>query len=148
MIVKTGANYQAEGGYIEFAADNSNGVTIINGQAVPTQLYKTATEIFGIMSVSVRKTTESDDGVRIIRYRELTSLEGVKYFDYAYFDVTTTASDITIPSGFGVFIGVPSGMKPVLANGSNDVQIIRSASAYLLFITGENPVAVLSYTEA
>lgn len=148
MIVKTGANYQAEGGYIEFSADNPNGVTIINGNAVPTKLYKTTTGITGFMSVKARKTPESSEAIRIISFSEYTSLDGVKYRDYGFTPVTTTETSLQIPCGFGAAITVPSGKKPILAEGSKDVQIIRSSTTYYLYITGENPLAVLSYTEA
>ena len=148
MIVKTGANYQSEGGYIEFSADNPNGVTIINGNAVPTNLYENITGIIGYMPVKVRKTQESEDAIRVITYDVHTSLEGVKFMDYNFYTATTTATSVKIPTGSGVPITVPSGKKPILADGSKDVRIIRSSTTYYLIITGENPEAVFSCTEA
>lgn len=147
MIVKTGANYQAEGGYIEFAADNPNGVTIINGRAVPTKLYATASEITGFMSVEARKTPESSGRIRVVRYVEFVSTEGVRFLGTNSYETTTEANFIKIPIGYGASVDVPSGMKPVLADGSKDVRIITTQTSYYLIITGENPVAVLSYTE-
>ena len=149
MIVKTGANYQAEGGYIEFAADNPNGVTIINGEPVPTTLYKGVVGITGYMDVEIKKTPESDGQVRVVRSYSSQSREGVSYYETSYDTVSTTAKTFKILIGYGSTISVPSGNKPVLTDGSKNTRIIQtSAGSYMLFITGDNPVAVLSYTEA
>ena len=148
MIAKTGANYQAAGGYIEFAADNPNGVTIINGEPVPTTLYKGVTGITGYMNVEVKKTPASTESIRINKFNTNRSLEGVVYRDYNRVEVLVTAQTIQIPLGFGAAIFVPTGYIPVLDDSSKDIRIIHTSSTYYLFITGENPVAVLSYAEA
>ena len=149
MIVKTGANYQNEGGYIEFSADNPNGVTIINGKPVPTTLYKGVSDITGYMNVEIKKTPESEGIVRIAQYDVYQSQEGVSYYDHGYATVLTTAKTFKLLIGVASIISVPTGYKPVLNEGSNDTRIIQATGgAYMLFITGENPVAVLSYTEA
>ena len=142
MIVKTGANYQAEGGYIEFAI-GANTATV-NGVAVPSIVYSDSISVTGLQRFSITRTSGIAGTVRFIRYGEYTSLTGEKFYDYQSVVLGEGVTGyVTLPSGFGSLITTPAGYHPKLGEGSENVKIVQSGSSYYLITLGKSPNAVI-----
>ena len=137
MIVKTGANYQAEGGYIEFAKGKST--AIINGTAIPSEVYETSTQISAIMPALISKTADAPQLQVLVVNTSLTS-DNKPVNAYTYVTLTTTPKECNLQTGFGANV---AGGTPVLAPGSQDIELVTVNNVYYLLVTGENPIAIL-----
>lgn len=143
MIVKTGANYQAEGGYIEFATGKNT--LIVNNREVPSIVYSDSIMVSGLQSFPIKLTSGSGGTLRFVNYTQYTALTGEKFYDYRTISLDAGNTEtITLPSGFASTMVSPEGYHPKIAEGSKNVDIInRTATTYYLITTGDSPNAVI-----
>lgn len=138
MIVKTGANYQEEGGYIEFAEGAST--AIINGTAIPSEVYETSTQISSIVPALISKTADAPQFQVLVVAKTPPASDNKPLNNYTYIAPTTTPKECNLQTGFGANV---AGGTPVLAPGSQDVALVTANNVYYLRVTGENPIAIL-----
>ena len=144
MIVKTGANYQAEGGYIEFA--RGVGTAIVNGAPIPSIVYSDSKKVMGMQEFSITRKSGVSGTLRYVTYVEYTASTGEKFYDYNSISIDEGATQtITLPSGFGSYIVSPEGYHPKVAEDSKNVKIVKgwSPNLYYLISTGDFPTAVI-----
>lgn len=143
MIVKTGANYQAEGGYIEFA--KGAGTATLNGATVPSIVYSDTIRVTGLQRFPITRVSGISGAFKYVDYSEYTAVTGEKFYDYHTVTLNEGVSDyVTLPAGFGSLITRPAGYHPILAEGSENVKLIQTATGYYYIIaTGDSPNAVI-----
>lgn len=140
MIVKTGANYQTEGGYIEASKSGDGAVVTINDDTASINTM-IGIHVSAIL-VDIRKTADTTPTITMSCY--YTDGPGLHNGNIS----VTTDSQLVyeLRGGFVPFVISPS--TPIkLAEGSKDCEIVFSNSRYYLGITGNNPVCIVEATE-
>ena len=143
MIVKTGANYQNDGGYIEFS--RGAGTAIVNGAPIPSMVYSDSKKVMGLQEVTIKRKSGVSGALRYTNYQEYTAITGEKFYDaHSTTMADGTTATVTLPTGFGTPITSPTGYHPKLAEGSKNVKLIQSEGLYYYIIsTGDFPTAVI-----
>lgn len=139
MIVKTGANYQAEGGYIEASADNNTVTVNKNGKSatIPSLNGTVDTLVFA----NVRLDESAGTSGNLVGTDANTGRLGA-------LGITESFRSIGIFYKTGCTFSVGSiTAQIVLKDGSKDC-VIREYSGYkVLCATGDEPVAILGVAE-
>ena len=153
MIVKTGANYQAEGGYIEFATGD-NSYVMIDDKKIPANILKGSYGITSVINIKVKKTVDASGAIRVLHYVPQTTNKGDVLVTSSTGELLTNSyREFTMVAGLGAQITTPTNTIPLLEEGSHNVEILQlyagtDVVGYTIAVTGEDPIAVLSYTEA
>lgn len=140
MIVKTGANYQAEGGYIEASKTETNVIVTIDGDDYNFKsdadniisLYKTMISLSPELTSAVYCMGLSRDGDNFTPTGiNLTNAPSEKY----------AAENVGIHFSIGGSTGINN---PILAEGSRNTSIVKiSASAARIYANGQDAVAII-----
>ena len=145
MIVKTGANYQVEGGYIE--ASKKDGGAIVNINGVENEILDMNGKPASIVTLNLKKPAS---------FASTISFPCV----YSSSDGLTTGSYSTGAGAVDYNVGVIAGVRILLSinpatgikagDGTNNCEIIQSPTVsgrYYLSITGPDPVIVFEEAE-
>lgn len=141
MIVKTGANYQAEGGYIEASKTGSSVNITIDGDNY--NIDTAAEEVVSLYATTVSLSQEVSGAVYcqgLTKYGNVYTPAGI--------NVTSEAPTVKYAGktvGIYFAIGGTTGItNPVLADGSKNVVIDKYAeTAARIFAIGPDAVAII-----
>lgn len=140
MIVKTGANYHAEGGYIEASKAGADVNIKIDGE---NYHFKSDAEVItSLYKVGIRTAPEFTNTIFSIGLRK----EGDKFTPITS-NVTNANMDRYASETIAIFIAIggTTGLtNPVLADGSHNTMIIKqSDSVALIYAIGPDAVAII-----
>ena len=140
MIVKTGANYQNDGGYIEASKTGSDVNITIDGANYNfksdadniASLYKTMVSLSPELTSAVYCMAISPDGDNFIPTGfNLSSTPSVRY----------AAENVGIYFAIGGTTGITN---PILAEGSHNTVVVKlSATAARIYANGPDAVAII-----
>ena len=136
MIVKTGANYQAEGGYIEASKDGLEVTINDNGMKVVVPNISGNVESF--IPASIRKSDDVSFDVTIFSVNSsATRIDG--------YNVGNVFNTFRICYKIGSTLAVTGGTPLNLMDGSKNCEIKSDpiTGKQLLVATGDEPVAIL-----
>lgn len=135
MIVKTGANYQAEGGYIEASTAGGSAVVKVENKE--------------IVVPSVNGIADSVVPCVISKVPELTSniiITAISLGDNMHtggYSINTSERTLGITFNVGCSITINPAIPIKLADSSKDCTITTASGTIMLKATGDNPVAIL-----
>lgn len=148
MIVKTGANYQAEGEYIAASVVDDKIVATINDKTKEYHFYDTSVGEVSMVPIKISKSANAGStSLSCVLYQRYLLESGSYVYDYRNTSLTTTPIEgsyvPTIP--IAIFLNTNAGVVPKLAEGSKDCKIEKTSVGDLryLIITGPNPVAII-----
>lgn len=140
MILKTGANYQAEGGYIEFATGITN--VRIGDKNIPSSVYETVSGISGFISGKISATPEAVT-TQIMGWAPLAGT-GMPKYRYGYLRITEQPVNITLNTGICANLVAPAGKQLKLGEGCRDVELYNDQEyGWFISVVGPNPVIVM-----
>ena len=146
MIVKTGANYQADGGYIEASREGTSINITVDGDSVNLPSIKGTPDAMVICKVSKGEGVSNGGSYGGIGAALTTSpyMGGLSLPNYP------EIKEIGILFHIGTLITMPNNATPKLLDGSVNCVLKdspTSAQAKLLLATGDDPVAILGVEE-
>lgn len=140
MILKTGANYQAEGGYIEFATGITN--VRIGYKNIPSSVYETVSAISGFITAKISATPEAAT-TQIMGWAPLAGT-GIPKYRYGYLRLTEEPVNVTLNTGLYANLVVPDNKQIKLGEGCRDVELYKDLDyGWFISVVGPNPVIVL-----
>ena len=152
MIVKTGANYQAEGGYIEASVVGNKIVATINGIKKEYPYFDTSVGESSVVPITISKSENAESTtISCVVYQRYTLENGDFVYDYKNTALTTTeiTGYFAPTDSIGLFLTMPAGVIPKLADGSKDCKIVKRSvgDTRFLIITGPEPIAIIDKEE-
>ena len=144
MIVKTGANYQAEGGYIEASRFGDKIEVRVDNKklTIPSTNGVCDTRVL----CKVKKGEGIPDGGA---YNGIGDAHTKKYMTGHSLPNYPTEESIWILFTVGTPISMPNSKTAILLEGSQDCELKEGAIATspLLYATGPNPIAILGVAD-
>ena len=138
MIVKTGANYQSEGGYIE--ASISNDIITFKTGSIDMRAPVSASNVYGsIVNGNIKLNGASEQAIipNIISFSGGHRYSGSQYVqpDTETEMQWTTVLDMLVTS----FISAAGYTDPVLSSNSKNCSMLKSGgNNYLITVTGDD----------